>query len=215
MVALLAAPLLAQADAWTGAYAGFALGTTSVDDKGIEYDTGAIDGYSEETKFNSVSYGVYGGYNQRIGEHFVAGGEVDYNRNTGKGESDQLDAGVPDSSYPVTSRLNDSYALQARFGYLLNEHSLIFASAGYAGASAERVWYDLPDISSQTDRHDGWTAGVGFEYSYSDRMSALLEYRHADYGDADSDASAAYGGNYIERMSLKADSFRAGLSYHF
>lgn len=213
VAALLTAPMIAQADSWTGAYAGFALGTTSVEDKGYEYDSGTDD-YTQDTKFNSVSYGVFGGYNQRLGQRFVVGAEVDYNRNTGKGESYQLYKNVPDSSYPITVKLNDSYAVQARFGYLVNENVLLFATAGYAGSSAERLWIDSPAQVS-TDRQNGWTAGVGFEYAYSDHMGWGLEYRHADYGNADSDASVAYGGNTVEKMELTADIIRASLTYHF
>lgn len=84
-----------------------------------------------------------------------------------------------------------------------------------------RFDYDSGSGSSRTvtaqDRntHLGWTAGVGIEAAVTEKLTAKLEYLHADLGET----------TYMENrgdmvltyadMSIRTDIVRIGLNYRF
>lgn len=65
---------------------------------------------------------------------------------------------------------------------------------------------------SRSDTQSGWTAGLGADYAFGERLSARLEYRHTDYGTKRVDANL-WGEFYKQKLS--EDSIRIGLNYSF
>lgn len=209
-----ALPVSASADSWQGLYAGGQVGYASVKDEGVEFFAGSRDGYTESSTIDSYSFGLHVGYSVRPQEALVVAAEAEYNRNEGKAESFQRNNGVVDPAYPITSQLDATFALRGKVGFLLNEQSLLFATAGLASARYSRGWYDVPKDTSNDDWQEGLVVGVGYEYACSARLNGVVEYRYADYGDETVD-SVAYGPSYSQNMSLKSNGLVMGLSYRF
>lgn len=207
-------PVAALADSWQGFYAGGQVGYAQVKDEGLEYLAGVRDTYSESLTIDSLSYGIHGGFSRRVAGNLVLGVEAEYNKNDGKAEDFQRDGGVIDPAYPVTSQLDATFVVRGRLGVLLDDKSLLFATAGLGSARYTRGWYDVPKDTSNDDWQEGLVAGIGYEYACSSTLNGVVEYRYADYGD-ETVNSVAYGPAYTQRMSLKSNGLVVGLSYRF
>lgn len=105
--------------------------------------------------------------------------------------------------------LGSNWALGARFGYLMTDSTLLFASGGYTQASAEiRSRFEGAssaaldqgagiaasyDISAKNDEWlGGYYIGGGLETMMMDHLSLKLEYRYADYGSIKSRSNDAF-----------------------
>ncbi|WP_245453947.1 outer membrane beta-barrel protein [Bradyrhizobium sp. AC87j1] len=103
------------------------------------------------------------------------------------------DSQAPGESLSIRSRWDAS--LRARAGYLVNPHTMLYATAGAAWQNFELTstctsrncsgFFALssPIINSSTTKM-GWTLGGGLETVLWGNWLARAEYRYADYGSA-------------------------------
>ncbi|MFA7293663.1 MAG: outer membrane beta-barrel protein [Rhodocyclaceae bacterium] len=218
LVALLAllAPLASIAEPFTGPYVGAYAGYGSAEDKGKGYwqSNGAVDGWTHKPEPKGAIFGLMGGYNWKLGNGLVVGVEADLEgRGNNSDRVSQKDDGVTDPEFQVATKIQSAASLRGRLGYILGNRTLVFATAGYAAASVKRSWYDMPaEKESHTSIQGGWTAGLGADYAFSERLSARFEVRHTDYGTKKVDANL-WGERY--KQTLTEDSIRIGLNYQF
>jgi len=103
--------------------------------------------------------------------------------------------------------------VRGRAGFLWNQRTLLYATAGLAFMQLDEVGYG--DAAGQTawntDFRTGWVVGAGVEYALSSTMTAKLEYLHMDFG--------SYSGLSENREPYSFDNsvdlIRAGLSFKF
>lgn len=216
-LAALLVPMASFAGSFEGPYVGAYLGQADARDKGTGYDqgTGALSGWSQKTTPDSTQYGLLGGYNWRPGNGLLLGVEADYEGRSGSGNrSLQKDNGVTSTDSAERTQLKSAASLRGRVGYVFDNRIALYATAGYAAASVKRTWYDTltPAKESHTSWQDGWTAGVGVDYLFTNKIAARLEVRHSDYGTKK--VSANLWGEFYKQQ-LTEDSVRIGLSYQF
>ncbi|MDQ5881988.1 MAG: outer rane immunogenic protein [Pseudomonadota bacterium] len=209
-------PTIAMAGPFDGPYIGAYAGYGSAEDKGIGHgqSSGAVNGWTHKPEPKGAIFGLMGGYNWSLGNGFVLGVEADLE---GRGNSsdrvNQKDDGVSDPEFQVVSKIQAATSLRGRLGYAIGKQTLVFATAGYAVASVKRTWHDMPaEKESHTDMQGGWTAGLGADYAFGERLSARFEVRHTDYGTKKVDANL-WGEFYKQKLS--EDSIRIGLNYTF
>ncbi|MDQ5959843.1 MAG: outer rane immunogenic protein [Pseudomonadota bacterium] len=209
-------PTIAMAGPFDGPYIGAYAGYGSAEDKGIGHgqSSGAVNGWTHKPEPKGAIFGLMGGYNWSLGNGFVLGVEADLE---GRGNSsdrvNQKDDGVSDPEFQVVSKIQAATSLRGRLGYAIGKQTLVFATAGYAVASVKRTWHDMPaEKESHTDMQGGWTAGLGADYAFGERLSARFEVRHNDYGTKKVDANL-WGEFYKQKLS--EDSIRIGLNYTF
>jgi outer membrane immunogenic protein len=111
--------------------------------------------------------------------------------------------------------------IRGRAGYAFDRF-LVYGTAGLAiGGAVDKTRFDYDNGSGSSrsvaaqDRntHLGWTAGVGIEAAVTEKLTAKLEYLHADLGEATYMANR--GGMVLSYadMSIKTDIARIGLNY--
>jgi outer membrane immunogenic protein len=190
----------------------------------------------------AVRVGAFGGHNWSLGSSFIAGVEADIgwanNRNAnGPIPGTTASGGVPGITNGDTAAVNLQWdaSLRARVGSLIRPDTLLFATAGVAlqqvemvatcrndGTNAtyctqpQGVWH----YDSQTRWMPGWTIGAGLEHMLAGNWLLRLEYRYADFGQANPTFFANnIGGNGDDRVFthiwVKTHTVSLGAAYKF
>jgi len=78
-------------------------------------------------------------------------------------------------------------SLRLRLGYAM-DRALIYVTGGAAVGGVD-MKIKQPDFAGgnldDTETRWGWTLGGGFEYAFTDELSANIEYRYTDLGDTE------------------------------
>jgi outer membrane immunogenic protein len=113
---------------------------------------------------------------QKQWANIVAGIEVSYTGLDGDITSHTSFLGTPVTR---SSDVSNLLLVTGRLGYA-QDNMLAYVKAGYATADVE-FGFRLPGTAtagSSSDREDGWTAGVGFEYAIRDNIILGIEYNY-------------------------------------
>ena len=218
IVALGLIPVASSAAGFTGPYVGAQLGLVNGADSGTELLNGAADGYTTDTSPKGNTYGLLGGYNWPLDNNLVVGVEADYEQRSANDSILYKNFGVPDPQFPFETKLKAAYSLRAKLGYAFNENqSLAYVTAGIAAADISRTYSDTLAVATIEDSkiQNGWAAGLGVEHLIKQNISVGLEYRYADYGQADVNTSAIFGAGYTQPQKYHESSFRVGMAYRF
>lgn len=178
------APIVAaRSFSWNGVYGGINGGYINADARGSA-DVGNVSG---------GLFGLTGGYNAQMPNNVVVGVETDYGMSNADG-----------SSVDGSSKLESLVTVRARAG-LAMDRILPYVTAGYAGGSVKT---DTIANGTKSDYVNGWTAGAGAEYAFSDNLSAKAE---ALYVGLDKAKTATAG----DKVGYDGGLYRVGLNYHF
>lgn len=191
---------------WTGFYVGLNAG----------YGWGSLGNIGNNT-FGKPSGFVVGGtlgYNYQINQ-FVIGVEGDLNwTNVDSTARTIALVGAPPAPATVSSTgsVNWMGTLRARAGFAL-DRALIFATAGYAGASLDLKFNDITNGvgGKESGWRNGWAVGGGIEYAFSRNISAKTEYLYTSFASQ----NAFTGTPYVSRGELTVSLVRAGVNYRF
>ena len=198
---------------WSGFYVGAQVGAgANVSDFLCEGD---CDDILLDTSLNNILAGGYVGYNYQI-DRFVVGVEGDLSAAFGRDDFDYNLWPAIDSGYRIEQ---DYYAsIRARFGYLVTDSFLAFATIGWAFAdyTMDNPCGDCSDWDNTTfikgDR-DAFVVGGGLEYALSESVHLKGEYLYADFGT--STLTLCDEGCTDFRTDLENHQVRVGLSYNF
>ena len=230
------------APGWTGFYAGlnagygWSTGSTSI--AGIDPNAVAAQAIgsvptSLSSKINGFVGGGQLGYNSQFGR-YVAGVEtdIDYSNMRGTGTS-AIGAVVPFPAFTTSesNKLNWIGTSRARFGWLFNPSTLVFATAGvaYGGARASTnviVPGQCPggnafcSSGSGSKTLLGWTAGGGLESMIAANWSAKIEYLYFNLGSISDQVVSPAPGAFTNPLFTASSKFtgsivRAGINYKF
>jgi outer membrane immunogenic protein len=212
---------------WTGCYAGVNAGGASTR---IEQDftrPGFVS-FGSNGRDSSFTGGGQLGCNYQFDPSWVVGLEGDINYLNGKRSQNftHIFAGGEDSFGSQETSLRWLATVRGRFGYAW-ERSFFYGTGGLAigdvKSSASSAIVNTLYAGSYSADRTGWTAGAGFEYAFSDRLSAKLEYLHFDLGSviylankltAGGPSSHPLAWNASAQIS-SGDIVRVGLNYRF
>jgi outer membrane immunogenic protein len=190
----LAAPFASAAFAapFSGPYVGAQVGWQNEKMRDLKSSLGTV---PVDDRVNSVTGGIFAGYDKTLNERFVLGAEAGLDF----ASDDEAQASVLGTSYSVDPKY--SIDLTARAGYLVNPQTLLYVRGGYTNARTRTTVTNALGIQADSDNQDGWLAGAGVERAISNNLSARLEYRY-------SKLTAGDGKDQRNRVL-------AGLSYRF
>lgn len=196
---------------WTGAYAGFHLGSglgrtwgnTTWLDGTVTNDASAE---SANVDFNSLLAGVQGGYNWQLNNGVVLGIEGDFSKTNYKATQDTSATWISDPSEGTVgsglqSKMHHSIdwtaSIRGRLGYAFDNRWMVYGTGGVAFAK-ERQWRDqyvssvnygtgseVSFVESTSGKRTGFTLGGGAEYAINDRWSLKGEYSYSRFGNKD------------------------------
>jgi outer membrane immunogenic protein len=218
MFALIATGGAAAGD-WSGAYggvhAGYAWGQASVTDTNGGVPPGPFP-YSVSGAFGGATLGS----NLQNG-NFVAGIEGDI------GFMNLMGAGIVPSSNPayhqdITLKGGLYGDITGRLGFGAGQ-TLFYGKGGFAfySGQANQVTTKPGYTPTGTGTFTGWTLGGGVEHQVTPTMTVKVEYLHFDFGTQGGyqtnigDTSSPANFQFMNETSLKADSVKIGLNWHF
>jgi outer membrane immunogenic protein len=227
---------------WTGFYAGLNAGygwsadSTSI--TGIDPNAAATQAAgsiptSLSPKINGFVGGGQLGYNSQFGQ-YVAGVEtdIDYSDMRGTGAF-AIGAVAPNPALTTSesNKLNWFGTSRARFGWLFNPSTLVFATAGvaYGGARASTnvvVPGSCPggnafcSSGSGSKTLVGWTVGGGLESMIAANWNAKIEYLYFDLGSISDQIISPNVGAFTNPLLMANSKFngsivRVGINYKF
>ncbi len=133
--------------------------------------TALLDGIGGEGMFGEVNVG----YDFNIAPQWIAGIGANYRHGDIRTE-------IVGDLFTITA--DKGFDVYARIGYQLRQDTLVYGLAGYSHQdfSLGTSIAPLAGIVDSLDwSADGWTAGGGIETALSDRWTAKIEYRYAEY----------------------------------
>lgn len=216
---LLATPVYAQSVNWTGFYAGLHAGYTHGDVSVKDTNGGVAPGpFGYNT--NGGIGGAQIGYNYQF-NRFVVGLETDLGYMGVKG-SGRIGSAAATAHQDLTLDSGFYADVTARLGYTIG-NGLIYGKGGWAyfDTNAKQATTNPGYEPHGTGALSGWTLGVGYEHRLTQNISVKAEYQHFDFGTAGGnqtnvgDLSSPIGYQFENKTSVKFDTFKVGLNYHF
>ena len=114
-----------------------------------------------------------------------------------------------------SANMKSDGSIRGRLGWAW-DRSLLYVTGGWAFAR-----YDFgggpippPPCCGYSATPSGWTAGVGWEYAFTNIISGRIEYRHADYGTSSSGLPPTFP-TVTMPVRNTTDVVRAGVSIKF
>ncbi len=192
---------------WTGCYVGAQVGY-GWGSGDHSFSNGAP---SDSSKLTGWVGGGHLGCNYQFSKSFVIGAEGDYEAANLNGSFVNATGGTSVGSVNMTS----DGSLRARLGVAF-DRSLLYATGGWAFANFNIGGGPIPapPCCGYSASQSGWTAGVGWEYAFTDHFTGRIEYRHADYGTARGTLAPTFPGVTMP-VRLTTDVVRTGLTYKF
>jgi outer membrane immunogenic protein len=217
---------------WTGFYVGGNVGghwgsdkiTTAADAAGFgDAGAAAIDA-AASTTLHPTGFigGLQAGYNLE-GSGGVFGVEVDANWLGGSATRTLTNVPVINDALTDTSQATFLSTMRLRWGTtVVSDRSLFFVTAGFAVATIKttdtfaRVGNVTTSTSNSTTKV-GLTAGGGFQYAFTDNLSARFEYLYVAVKNADATIPAAPGNadDIVVTHGYSDHIGRFGLDYKF
>jgi outer membrane immunogenic protein len=190
----LAAAIVAPASAaeFNGPFVGAQVGWQSEKLRDIDSSFGVV---PVDDTANSVTGGLYAGYDRRVTDRVVIGAEASLDF----ASDDELQTSSAGTTFSVDPKY--SFDLTARAGFLVAPATLVYARGGYTNARVRTTVAGPIGSQSDSDNQDGWLLGAGIERQLKDNVSARLEYRYSKFSEDD-------GKDQRNRVL-------AGLSYRF
>ena len=197
---------------WTGLYVGVDAGYTS-DRVGI-YDPATPGAGTAVANANSVSLGAHVGYLYQLNNPMVVGVEGDASWLNGKSLAPF--PGTPITGIAIADHWDGSVRGVAGVAV---DRAMLYGTGGWAWLEGSMCGNGpLPATtvcfagSNGPNLVSGWVAGAGVAYAITDRLSARVEYLHADYGHFS--YTGVWTGGSVNVTDTN-NTVRAGLSYKF
>jgi outer membrane immunogenic protein len=167
-----------------------------------------------DTSFDSVFFqpswqedgwfgGGYVGFNWQLNS-LVVGVEGDWN-------AADIDGSTTESGVNFRSDIDSFASVRGRIG-LAADRFLFFVTGGWARTDISHTQEFPPGTTFTVDTTlDGWTAGAGLEYAFTDRFIGRIEYRHYDFDSKVVDLPPTAPG----RFDTELDTVSAGVAVKF
>jgi outer membrane immunogenic protein len=211
------APAMVAVSNWSGFYigadAGYAFNGSS---SGVLTNGVGAGGLPYNAPLKGGFGGGFVGYNYQM-QQFVIGVEADWQAASLRGTSAPAFAttfGVLFGPFIEKSKVTDYGSLRGRLGVAF-DHLFVFGTAGWAWGSYSTAYSSNAVLLTTNDHRamDGWSAGAGLEYAFTNNILGRIEYRHTDLGTAsfmNTTLNVGELGNHV-----KLDDVRLGLAYKF
>jgi len=221
-ISILSASLItsvAFAGNFDGFYGGIYTGYAKAQSNITEYTAaGIVDGYTGDISPDDFLYGGVLGYDWNLADNLIVGLAFDYeSRNSNKTTEYQKLNGTVAPIFSFASKVNSTYSLRSRLGYILNKKSLVYLTAGITKADIE--FSIINNITSVVDSykksHSGYNVGLGTNYDLGNNFQLFGEYRYSDYGLEHFTATITGPSTYQFDQDVTEHAIRIGIVYKF
>lgn len=175
--ALVAQPV--QVYDWSGIYAGANLGWSRAT---FDWDYYNLPGQSIHRRPDTFQYGGHVGAQYQWNQ-FVIGVEAQWSPQ--KMDSYGPDAPIFAAAFDAETTLKQVVTVGPRIGWVFSPQWMVYATGGYAQGAVHTGFFarGFPNVQAGIDkRPDGWFAGGGLDYLFTNWLYMGVEYRHIDFG---------------------------------
>jgi outer membrane immunogenic protein len=200
----------AQVFSWTGVYVGGDVGYGWGRSKGTLQDLQGLFPVPYDFHADGIIGGAFIGANYQFGQ-IVVGVEADW-------QAADLDGSQTVNlfgGYDIRTKIDNYGSVRGRLGFAWDRW-MFFGTGGWAWGHGHTS-YGFPGIApfytNSFNGHNGWTAGAGFEYAFTNNVLARVEYRYTDLGNhsyVDVPTNSVETGNRITINDV-----RVGLAFKF
>ncbi|HET6391068.1 cellulose biosynthesis protein BcsS [Hyphomicrobium sp.] len=202
-------PVQVQAPTWSGVYFGVGAGYGHNHSKNNYRDSDGETSSRNESASGGIVSLIYG-IDRQIGSRFVVGAFADIS-------TSELNRGDFDIGNGMT--VDRSWAIGARAGLLVNDRTLVYATAGYTQAHfSNEGWWDidvgpttLPGRGGQT--FGGYFVGGGIERQLNESFYLRGEARYSDFSGKVTNSGSFEDVNYVDREVPSIVTVQAALVY--
>lgn len=207
------APMMAPIFSWTGFYIGADVGYGW----GRSTGTGTNSVGAFPTPYSIDPSGVVGGgfvgYNWQF-TNIVLGIEADWQASDVNGSG--IFANNVGTLYNIRTSVSDYGSVRGRLGVAFDRW-MLFGTAGWAWGSWDTSYGFAgaagPFVTMNVQSTDGWTAGAGVEYAFTNNFLGRVEYRYTDLGRATFVNIPTNSAELGNRVTI--NDVRLGLAYKF
>ncbi|HKU06021.1 MAG TPA: outer membrane beta-barrel protein [Bradyrhizobium sp.] len=215
-----APPVIAKVYDWSGIYVGGAVGGIWNDTDGVFYNA---PGFNWRT--NNHSDWIAGGFAgiQKQWNNIVVGVEGGWNA-VGDGWGSTIGNGIAGpcgfaaAVESCQARITDIGYIGGRLGFAWDRW-MVYGQGGFARAHIEsRGIFNATGVvfAPASADHNGWYAGVGFDYAVLDYLILGVDYKHYEFDSSNHNCGACDGNpNNVRRISATADSVMGRVSFKF
>jgi outer membrane immunogenic protein len=118
--------------------------------------------------------------------------------------------------YNIRTSVNDYGSVRGRLGFAFDRW-MVFGTAGWAFGSWDTSYGFTgapgPFVTMNVQTTDGWTAGAGVEYAFTNNFLGRVEYRYTDLGRASFVNLATNSAELGNRVTI--NDVRVGIAYKF
>ena len=156
--------------------------------------------------------GGFVGGNYQFGQ-IVLGAEADWQGADLTGNSGSISPAF--GPYTISTKVKDYGSVRGRLGFAV-DHWLFFGTGGWAFGSWSTSYAltgAAPFFTNSPNSSQGWTAGAGAEYAFTNNIIGRVEYRYTNLGSSsyvDIPSNSSELGNKVTINDV-----RAGLSFKF
>ncbi|MCQ0969212.1 outer membrane beta-barrel protein (plasmid) [Paracoccus sp. TK19116] len=176
---------------WAGGYAGGSLGYSFSGDDEVGLDV-VEDGVTTargtelgNLELSGATAGVHAGYRWQR-DRLVFGPELGVEFGNVDDEID-LTASAVSTGVTASTEVNNILSLRFKTGYLLNDQTMLFGSAGVVRGDFDVTLASDGDSATESYNATGYSLGLGVERKLSNRMSLTAAYEYRDFGRTDVD----------------------------
>jgi outer membrane immunogenic protein len=208
-----APPIVAPIFTWTGFYIGADVGYGFGTSKGQSSNAFGAFPLPYNSDLTGVMGGGFIGANYQFNQ-FVIGIEADWQAADLTGDSGPLGP-PPLQQFTMSTNVKNYGSLRGRFGVAF-DRVLLFATGGWAWGSFSTSYAFTgtpPYLINDVDSSNGWAAGGGLEYAFTNNILGRIEYRYTDLGSTsfvNFPTNTAEAGNRVT-----VNDVRLGIAYKF
>jgi outer membrane immunogenic protein len=188
----------AHAEMYSGAYVG---ATAGYERNSVDYAKLFTDGGNPATvdkkSVSGATFGLNVGYDYKVSENFVLGGEFAGTFSTSKNKQLITFTNLGNAQVGIDTKSRATFELTVRAGMLAGQKTLLYVRGGYANSKLKAT-FTTNVADPVAGNNNGWVAGAGVQYGVSDRISVRGEFRYFDL-----------------KGPVSRTQFTGGLAYHF
>lgn len=214
------APVTQAPAPWAGAYVGGSVGYSfgADDEIGLElFEDSTPQAFAPglgNVDISGPTAGLHVGYRWQR-QRWVFGPELGIEFGNVDDKDELAFRGTP-TGVTAKTEMNHILSLRMKAGYLVDDRTMIFGTAGVVKGDFDYTLTDGTDKLKESDSPTGYSVGLGVERKMTDRLSLTAEWEYRNFGKTDIDFDEGIPGEFLRTEATpEHHNVKLGLNFSF